>query len=105
MRTLIPIRGMILELVIYLNVPRTVSSSLHCTVFEDNSGALILATNQRLTSRTKYFHVKWHFFWSHVKSGDIQVVKVDTHHQVADYLTKGLSREVFERIRKLAQGW
>jgi hypothetical protein len=105
MKTLIPIRGMIVELIAFLNVPRSISSSLHCTVFEDNNGTLILATNQRLTSRTKYFHVKWHFFWSHVKSGEILVLKIDTHHQRADYLTKGLTREVFERIRELVQGW
>jgi hypothetical protein len=105
MKTLIPIRGMIVELIGFLNVPRSISSSLHCTVFEDNNGALLLATNQRLTSRTKYFHVKWHFFWSHITSGDIVVLKIDTHHQRADYLTKGLTREVFERIRELVQGW
>jgi hypothetical protein len=97
------IRGMIVELIAFLNVPRSISSSLHCTIFEDNNGALILATNQHLTSRTKYFHVKWHFFWSHVKSGEM--LKIDTHHQRADYLTKGLNREVFEQICKLVQGW
>jgi hypothetical protein len=105
MKLLIPIRGMIVELVLVLSIPRSLSACIHCTVFEDNNGALILAVHQRLTSRTKYFHVKWHFFWSHVKSGEIQVLKVDTHHQRADYLTKGLSREVFERIRELVQGW
>jgi hypothetical protein len=93
MKTLIPIRSMIVELIDFLN--------MHYTVFKDNNGALLLATNQRLTSRTKYFHIKWHFFWSHVKSGEIQVLKIDTHHQRADYPTKGLSREVFERVREL----
>ena len=81
------------------------TSTIHCTVFEDNNGALILATNQRLTSRTKYFQVKWHFFWSHVKDGKVTVKRIDSASQLADYLTKGLPRPTFEHIRKLAQGW
>ena len=33
------------------------------------------------------------------------VEKCDTTVMRADYLTKGLSHEVFERLRKLNQGW
>jgi hypothetical protein len=74
-------------------------------MFEDNNGALALATNQRITTRTKYFHVKWHHFWNAVTTGDIEVVKVSTKDQLADYLTKGLPHEVFEYIHNLVQGW
>ena len=56
------------------------------TIFEDNNGALLLATNQRVTSRTKYFNVKWHFFWQHVKNGDIKVERISTTDQLADFL-------------------
>ena len=76
-----------------------------CIVFEDNNGALVLATTQRTTSRTKYFNVKWHFFWQYIKNGTVQVEPISTTDQLADYLTKGLTREVFERIRKAVQGW
>jgi len=79
-----------------------------CTqVFEDNQGALYLATNQRLTNRTKYFHVKWHHFWSHVgpEPPKIQIGKIDTTRQKADFLTKALPREVFERNRNQVQNW
>jgi hypothetical protein len=31
--------------------------------------------------------------------------QVDTLHQGADYLTKGLAREAFEWIHKINQGW
>jgi hypothetical protein len=58
MKMLIPIHGLIVELVEFLNVPHSISSSFHCTIFEDNNGALLLATNQCLTSHTKCFHVK-----------------------------------------------
>ena len=76
-----------------------------CIVFEDNNGALILAKTQRTTSRTKYFNVEWHFFWQHVKDGTLEVERIATVDQVADYLTKGCSREIFQRIRKTVQGW
>ena len=76
-----------------------------CIVFEDNNGALILAKTQRTTSRTKYFNVEWHFFWQHVKDGTLEVERIATVDQVADYLTKGCGREIFQRIRKTVQGW
>ena len=96
---------MLTEVVHALNLPPQFKSTIRCRVFEDNNGALLLATKQRITNRTKYFLVKWHFFWSHVQSGEVVVLKIDTKEQWADYLTKGLNREVFERIRKLVQGW
>ena len=105
MRALLPLRALLSEVIEGLHLPNQFKSSIRCRVFEDNNGALLLATNQRITNRTKYFLVKWHFFWSYVKSGAVQVLKIDTKEQKADYLTKGLNREVFERIRKLTQGW
>jgi hypothetical protein len=105
MRALLPLRALLVEVVGSLHLPNHIRASISSRVFEDNNGALLLANAQRLTNRTKYFLVKWHFFWSYVKTGAVQVVKIDTKEQKADYLTKGLSREVFERIRKLAQGW
>jgi hypothetical protein len=88
-----------------LQLPDTLTSTVKCQVFEDNNGALLLATNQRITNRTKYFQVKWHFFCCHVRDGTIAIVKVDTHEQWADMLTKGLNRKSFERVRRLVQGW
>ena len=105
MRTLLPLRRTLLETAQRIALPSALLETFACRVFEDNNGALLLATGQRITSRTKYFLVKWHFFWSHVNSGEVEVLKVDTKEQRADYLTKGLSREQYETIRKLVQGW
>jgi hypothetical protein len=44
-------------------------------VFEDNNGALLLTTKQLITNQTKNFLAKWHFFWSYVQNGDIDVLK------------------------------
>ncbi len=105
MRTLLPLRTMLLEIVAAVKLPNTFTSTIKCQVFEDNNGALLLAVNQRITNRTKYFQVKWHFFWQHVRDGTVAIVKVDTQDQWADFLTKGLNCESFERVRKLVQGW
>ena len=101
MRTLLSLRSLHTEVVAALRLPPQFKSTIRCRVFEDNNGALLLATKQRITNRTKYFLVKWHFFWSHVSNGDVAVLKIDTKEQWADYLKKGLNRETFERIRKL----
>ena len=45
------------------------------------------------------------WFWSHYNRGDFAIFKVDTLNQDADYFTKMLPREVFERNRLSVQGW
>ena len=117
MRTLLPIREMIMELVQSVNVvddkgaevfgARDQVMQFDTTVYEDNAAALSLAIKQKVTSRTKHWNVKFHFFWHHVNddSKRIVVIKVDTKNQKADYLTKGLTRELYENCRRLNQGW
>jgi hypothetical protein len=105
MRMLLPLRSMLSEIIAGVKIPHTFTSTIKYQVFEDNNGALLLAVNQRITNRTKYFQVKWHFFWQHVHDGTVAIVKVDTQEQRADFLTKGLNHESFERVRKLVQGW
>ena len=83
----------------------TVRSSFHASVFEDNTSALTLATDQRLTNRTRHYHCRWHHFWTHVSEGEIDVVFCETANQQADYLTKGSTWEPFEHNRKDVQGW
>jgi hypothetical protein len=87
---LLPLRLLLLKVTAGIGVPDTICSTVHARAFKDNQGAFLLSTAQRITNRTKYYAVKWHHFWGHVKDG---------HH------TKGLVCEVFERIRKLNQGW
>jgi hypothetical protein len=105
LRSVIPIRALLLEVLTAIGFPADAIATIHCQVFEDNNGALQLATNQRITSRTKYYHIKWHHFWHHVRDKTVEIMKIDTAEQEADYLTKGLPRETFEKLRKLVQGW
>ena len=117
MRTVIPIRETLLEMIKTVDMvdpqmrrPFGNKKDLLAfeTVFhEDNAAALSLAVNQKVTSRTKHWCVKFHFFWSYVnnKENRTRCEKVDTKGQKADYLTKGLTRDNFEHCRLLNQGW
>jgi len=66
MRALIPVCGLLVALLDFLQLNSDCRPTIICSVFEDNMGCFLLATNQRITARTKYFCVKYHFFWSHV---------------------------------------
>jgi hypothetical protein len=105
LRTLLPTRSMLLETCARLRLPPQIQSSIRCTAFEDNNGALILATEHRLTNRTRYFHVEWHFFWEWYDKGYFAIVRCETTKQRADMFTKGLSVIIFEGNRKLSIGW
>jgi hypothetical protein len=115
LRALLPIRSTLIETLDALDlpghlkqtVPSTVKSHFETLVHEDNNSALMLATDQRVTPRTKHYAVKLHWFWSVVNdaSNNISVVKIDTKLQQADYLTKGLPTVEFEQRRKMSQGW
>ena len=105
MHTLIPIHAILIEISSVLSLPPATTASIHSWVFEDNNSTLLLAINQCSTSCTKHYLIQWHFFWSHVKDGDIEVLHVDTDLQDADYMTKGLPHQPFESNCFRTQGW
>jgi hypothetical protein len=110
LKMLIPLRNLLLEACEELGLPDDFKSTLHARAFEDNTAAEILARDQVITSRTRYYHIKWHWFWNKVikkgnPDGVVEILHVDTQNQIADFLTKQPSREVFEKLRKMAIGW
>ena len=114
LRALIPIRSTLLEILKTIDLPDHLKATLHSKVIsdfntlvhEDNSSALMLATEQRVTPRTKHYAVKMHWFWSIINErNNIDIVKVDTKLQQADYLTKGLPTPEYQARRKMSQGW
>lgn len=106
MRELLPMRRLLQEIIKALELEGTNEAMLHSTVFEDNNGALSLATAPKMTPRTKHIAVKYHHFRSHVgKDKGIEIVKIDTAIQKADIFTKGLAAEKFQALRRLIMGW
>ena len=105
MRDLIPLRQLVGEMKAALGLDKKFQTRTFSKVFEDNDGARTLANAPKLTPRTKHIGVKYHFFREHVRSGEIQVLRVDTQEQKADIFTKGLPNQTFQTIRRLLIGW
>ena len=78
-----------------------VSSS---TIYEENNGAIVVATSPRMTPTSKHISVKYHWFRQHVGK-EFVIRKIESEGQIADNLTKGLIGQIFVRIRKLLCGW
>ena len=108
MRMLIPIRALLDEMCrVIATKPALILSenSVRATLYEDNTSALRLATDQQLTARTRHYHVRYHFFWAEVREGNVEVVYVETKAQDADYMTKIQCFDTFVSNRLRVQGW
>ena len=79
--------------------------TIACKVFEDNSGALEMATTHKFCPRTKYINVKLHHFHDYVTGGDITIHAINTKDQLADYLTKPVNEETLLHLRKVVMDW
>ena len=82
-------------------------TSMHVSVHEDNSGALILAQllPPQFTPRSKYYANKTVWFWEEVMKRGIHLLKIDTREQLGDIFTKGLCCPTVEYPRKIITGW
>ena len=104
MRIITPMRSLLLENLRVVQSSKP-PSDVKFYVHEDNSSAHLLATQQKVTSRTRHFNVKYHHYWEMVNELKIIVEQCPTDQQKADYLTKGLYKPAFEACRKSNQGW
>jgi len=107
MRSVLPFIRTFKKILSGLGIERSETIDFKTTVWEDNVGALTLANLEsgQMTPRSKHYAVKYHWFRSKLKPNDIIIQKIDTKDQKADILTKGLRKDLFERIRKLLCGW
>ena len=82
--------------------------NFHCKVFEDNSGAVILATSAKhpkMRPRTKHINTRYHHFRNKVMDGTLSIHPVPTEDMLADVLTKNCPVHIVEKMRKLTMGW
>ena len=108
MRVVLPLRALLLEIFTHVHLPKVLlplDSQFTATVHEDNTSALSLATDQRITSRTRHYNQRKHFFWQAINDAEVEVVYCDTELQDADFLTKGKPSEPFEKNRRRVMGW
>jgi hypothetical protein len=107
MRDVLPIKMLATEISENVGLTQEPITHFRTTVWEDNAGALKLATLEpgRMTPRSKWYGIKYHWFRSKLKPNSIDIIKIASVDQRADFLTKSLRREKFEANRKLTLGW
>ena len=91
-RALLPLKIIIKEVINNLGIDsdnlKFVSSS---TIYEDNNGAIVVATSPRITPTSKQISVNYHWFRQHVGK-EFLIRKIDSENQKADILAKRLTR-------------
>ena len=105
LREVIPLMGILKEAREHgINI-KDIPPKVHCTVFEDNSGALELARLPKMRPRTKHINQAFHHFGEHIERGDIIVNATPMEDQLADILTKPLPEAMFPKHRQSIMGW
>ncbi len=109
---LLPIIGLVDKIGIDVGIKKpddddSDSSTMHVTIHEDNSGALILATTPlpQFTPRSKHYTIKTIWFHEKIIEKKIKVAPIKTRLQLGDIFTKIPSQVTFEFLWSLLQGW
>jgi hypothetical protein len=69
---------------------------VYCKVFEDNTGALDLASLPKLRPMIKHINVCYHHFRKHMQKGLTKIFPINIKDQIADALTKALAQNDFQ---------
>lgn len=69
------------------------------TIFEDNQSCIKVAEEPREHKRMKHIDVKYNFIREAVANKEIKLQYISTNDQVADIMTKGLGRILFQKHR------
>ena len=104
MRDVIPFVNIINELQAFYS-DKMEKPKILCRLFEDNNGALLLATDQKYRPSTKHISLKYHHFRSFVREERISILPIDTKEQIADQFTKALDLQTYSYLRYKLMGW
>jgi hypothetical protein len=113
-RELLPLCHIVQEIhqhsLVHIPLPATFnttkSSTLQATqVYEDNASCIVITHCEGSKQCTKHISIKWHHFRDQIRNGNIKIVKIDTHSNWADILTKPLGPQKFQTLRKLIMHW
>ncbi|KAL9444243.1 hypothetical protein AB3S75_017429 [Citrus x aurantiifolia] len=69
-------------------------------IFVDNQAAIAISNNPVFHGKTKHFKIKYYFVREVQKNDEVRLVYCKTEDQLADILTKGLSKSRFELLKK-----
>ena len=68
-------------------------------LYGDNNGSLAITKNPENHSRTKHIDIQYHFVREKVAEGLVSIQYVSTKEQIADIMTKPLTKQPFEYLR------
>ncbi len=94
-REMMSLRALLLEIGVKID---------NALVYCDNTPALFLATNPVVTPRSKHIDIRFHFIRDLCERNLLTLKWIPSSAQVADILTKYLSRELFVRCREKLVG-
>ena len=77
---------------------------VYCTAFECNSGALEISRLPKMRPRNKAINSVYHHFREYVCLGQVSILPVSTMDQLADMITKPLTQNIFQKLRKAVCG-
>ena len=78
--------------------------TIHCKVFEDNSGALEIASVHKARPRTKHINVRLHHFRDYVDRKEVSILPMRTEDMPADFLTKPVNKDILWKHRRTIMG-
>ena len=70
-------------------------------IYEDNQSAIIMAKDPQFHGRSKHIDIKYHFIREQVTKRSLKLKYCKSADMVADIMTKGLTGERFEKLRKV----
>ena len=68
------------------------------TIFTDNQAAISISHHPEFHARTKHIDIAYHFLRDLISTGTINTVYVNTHENLADIFTKGLTQIVHQDL-------
>ena len=69
-------------------------------IYCDNQGAIALAKNPESHARSKHIDIQWHYQREKIEDGSVEFKFIPTEQQIADGLTKALTKEKFLIFRQ-----
>ena len=72
-------------------------------IYEDNQAAISMTKKSQFHGRSKHIGIKYHFIHDLVTGGSVKLEYCPTKKMTAEMLTKGLIREQFFKLRKMAR--
>ena len=68
------------------------------TIFTDNQAAIAISHHPKFHARTKHINICYHFLCNLISAGTVNTVYINTHDNLADLFTKGLSRSTHQDL-------